>query len=413
MHHFLSSADIIPTAALLSTKRAIDIFSSHRLSSIHAANGTLSRSPVPNLDHKLPAMVPAMAPTTCLAVDGDLRLHVGGELEVHTTLEAVVSSKTLSGSSPVFEAMLRSGYKKPWDSWEKRCGCNLQDWCITLPVDGPPSMQIFLIMIHYPLATLRRQIRLSELHGVLMLCDKYLVGLEIIKPWARTLFRPYAQPRIRPGMEKLLWSAWQLGSWGVFRCAMATIPFHNGIDAEGQLVDSDGKLVAGNTFFGPSEILGEYRTSPHSYNRSQAWKEILALRRAQQVGQFIQVFREMLTQLRNSTPGRFACSQDPSTRLDCDSARYRTIVESLPECERRFILGSTPAADYQRSWVHLINCVVRKVRLQNHHNVRACNPFIAVGEELQDWGKEHFKQFSRCLLKYKAHLAGQRTKTGL
>ncbi|KAJ0383085.1 hypothetical protein COL922a_011229 [Colletotrichum nupharicola] len=108
---------------------------------------------------------------------GDLTLKVGGNRSAYHFL---VCSRTLRRSSPVFKAMLFSGFaeSKPADS---------AAWTIQLPDDDPSVILLVLSIIHGHFQLVARELKEYQLHEVLIVTEKHDMT-KILNPWASTWF---------------------------------------------------------------------------------------------------------------------------------------------------------------------------------------------------------------------------------
>ncbi|KAH0438212.1 hypothetical protein CcaCcLH18_03479 [Colletotrichum camelliae] len=142
--------------------------------------------------------------TTHLDIHGDLTLKVGGDKIAH---EFVVCSRTLGRGSPVFQAMLFSGFaeSKPADG----------AWIVQLPDDLPSPMLIVLHIIHGHFEHIPQALEQHELYQLLVVTEKYDMT-KILRPWASKWFDPYKKTTSVNGNQSLLWISWELGHEEVF-----------------------------------------------------------------------------------------------------------------------------------------------------------------------------------------------------
>ncbi|PMD41635.1 hypothetical protein L207DRAFT_582063 [Hyaloscypha variabilis F] len=202
------------------------------------------------------------------ASNGDLRLHIGGNNRHSPSFppfDAIVCSRTLSRISAVFEAMLRSEYQMSRDvskaKKQKNCECGLRDWCVKLEDGSVLSVWILLAITHSQFMAVPDRLPLAELYELLILCDKYLVDLQIIRPWAGTWFQQHASLAGSPGNEILLFVSRELGSMSTFETVVHRIFNDSEVNATGQFVDSSGRPLEDYISFGLDESLGEHNAS--------------------------------------------------------------------------------------------------------------------------------------------------------
>ncbi|KAK4169636.1 hypothetical protein QBC43DRAFT_176531, partial [Cladorrhinum sp. PSN259] len=106
---------------------------------------------------------------------GDLTLCVGEETA--ETQNFQVDSRTLCRISPAFNRMLLG----PWS--ESKPTDDQKDWRVSLPVDLPGPLAVILNIIHSRFDHLPANLNFHQLDDLLVLMDKYIISLLLIKRW--------------------------------------------------------------------------------------------------------------------------------------------------------------------------------------------------------------------------------------
>ncbi|KAK1535856.1 hypothetical protein CPAR01_09398 [Colletotrichum paranaense] len=164
---------------------------------------------------------------------GDLTLRVGsledGSADV---FDFVVCSRALARASPVFRAMLFSGFSESKPEGDT--------WIVKLPEDRPAPFFILLNIIHGCFSAVPQKLELDELYQLLVVTNKYDM-LSVIFQWAPIWFEPHKNlDAISEGNERLLWIAWELGEERTFEVKCRDFVLGSKVNPEGQIVDKIG-----------------------------------------------------------------------------------------------------------------------------------------------------------------------------
>ncbi|KAL8375828.1 hypothetical protein RB595_007107 [Gaeumannomyces hyphopodioides] len=141
--------------------------------------------------------------------EGDLNLLVGANGAQDQALYTVCS-RTLSRTSSVFDALLRSS----------KTDRQLDDgrWIVRLPYDDPQSIRIVLNIAHGRFRDVPKSMALKTLHQLCVCLDKYRIA-ECLGPWAKEWCQA-ARSSNQEAVEdnaRIAWVAYVLGNESMFR----------------------------------------------------------------------------------------------------------------------------------------------------------------------------------------------------
>lgn len=191
--------------------------------------------------------------------DGDLLLRAGTALEGETACEFRACSAAMRRASPVWKTMLFG----PWQEAKPAHG----DWVVNFPEDKPWPLRVVLAMVHGNFDAVPDCPSLEQLHGILMLTDKYDM-IRVIRPWVAA-WRSVVEDTIpATGLDHIrrVHAAWQLGSEDLLCRASRTFALNVSIyksEDETRFYFRDQDLtLAFDDHSGPSELMG--MTLPYS-----------------------------------------------------------------------------------------------------------------------------------------------------
>jgi hypothetical protein len=188
-------------------------------------------------------------PTNYIDADGDLRLRVGSKTEGDVQ-DFVVCSRTMGRSSPVWKAMLFSGYKesRPMEG----------EWVVSLPEEDPKALLTVLNIIHGRFAEVPKNPPLGQLYRILVLTHKYDM-VQKVQPWATSwsvLVTSLAE-KGKVGVTLLTYVAWELGQEQIFRTLINDLVVVCSVDSEGRLTTPKGHCLNNFDHFGPNDLSGK------------------------------------------------------------------------------------------------------------------------------------------------------------
>jgi hypothetical protein len=184
--------------------------------------------------------------TICLDVDGDLRLRTTARKE-DCTQDLVVCSNTLARASPVFKAMLFSGFKelRPKEG----------EWIVPLPEDDPGALLTLLNIVHSKFNMVPERPHLEEFYRILCIANKYdLTGT--VRPWAGSWLKLAIESQRSNNLVMLTFIAWELGDQDLFVEMVQYLLGECSIDENGYLTTKKGTCLEDYDCIGPLDLLG-------------------------------------------------------------------------------------------------------------------------------------------------------------
>lgn len=188
-------------------------------------------------------------PTNYIDADGDLRLRVGSKTGGDVQ-DFVVCSRTMGRSSPVWKAMLFSGYKESRPTE--------REWVVSLPEEEPKALLTVLNIIHGRFAEVPKNPSLGQLYRILVLTHRYDM-VQKVQPWAASwsvLVTSLAE-KGKGGVALLTFVAWELGQEQIFRSLIDNLVVVCSVDSEGRLTTPKGLCLDNFDHFGPSDLAGK------------------------------------------------------------------------------------------------------------------------------------------------------------
>ncbi|KAI1348545.1 hypothetical protein F5Y01DRAFT_292100, partial [Xylaria sp. FL0043] len=263
--------------------------------------------------------------------DGDLGLQVGqitcvnispsdgGQDHEHELpVVFIVCSRALSRASRVWRTLLYGGFAESKPSFAS----SASDWVVKLPEDDPRAMGFILDIIHSRFESLPRineSIDTEFLYQLTVLTDKYDLTA-IVRPWASTwmgfIENTYGSVSTAPEAERLLWVAWVMGDFNLYKRAFQCLALNCHVDANGNLqyfIRDEAVPLFGSTLEPPGL---------HELLKRSRWDGITAM---------LNIYKAATNTLIYSPPASkptTVCGQK-SGNSACEAAVLGTMIKSL------------------------------------------------------------------------------------
>ncbi|KAF9873762.1 nuclear pore protein-like protein [Colletotrichum karsti] len=153
-----------------------------------------------------------------------------------------VCSKSLARSSVVFCKMLFGHFSET------------DQGLVSLPDDHIEPMFLALLIIHGRFAKVPSFLTIEELFELVIITNKYDMT-NIVRPWINNWVPRLKGIELCPDKDLLAWIAWEVGADRVFEKMALDIAYECRVNKDGDILDTDGKLMKTNIYLDAAGIL--------------------------------------------------------------------------------------------------------------------------------------------------------------